>query len=104
MSSRGRLHHRPRGRTTDLQHPRPPAALKPPQCRVSTVDVNCMHLETAANRAALFRKERRIYPAGHSITLSRCRIKSLCEKHPSCVGDEVTSLKLLRKRPISGEK
>jgi hypothetical protein len=31
------------------------------------------HLDTATNKVASFRKERRIYPAGHSMTQARCR-------------------------------
>ena len=34
------------------------------------------HLHTATNKVALFRKERRIYPAGHSIKRARCRMNA----------------------------
>jgi hypothetical protein len=33
-------------------------------------------LDTATNKVASFRKERRIYPAGHSITRARCRMNA----------------------------
>src|SRR5450759_4384471 len=34
------------------------------------------HLDIAPNKVASFRKERRIYPAGHSITRVRCRMNA----------------------------
>jgi hypothetical protein len=44
------------------------------------------HLDTVTNKVASLRKERRIYPAGHSILQTRCRINaafpSLCPVAP----------------------
>jgi hypothetical protein len=34
------------------------------------------HLDTATNKVASFRKERRIYPAGHSMAQARCRMNA----------------------------
>jgi hypothetical protein len=54
--------------------------------RISVYSIKRGALDTVTNEVASLRKERRIYPAGHSILQTRCRINaafpSLCPVAP----------------------